>query len=47
MFPNSNLKLGETKDIDLEELYTWSETIFSILNKFDDLLITKFSELII
>ncbi len=42
---DSNLKLGEIKEINLKEIYDLSQTVFTVLNKFDKNLIRKFPEL--
>lgn len=42
---DSKLKLGEIKEIDLKEIYDLSQTVFTVLNKFDEKLISKFPEL--
>ena len=43
--PDSKLKLGNVKEIDLKEIYNLSQTVFIVLNKFDEKLISKFPEL--
>lgn len=42
---DSNLKLGEIKEINSKEIYDLSQTVFTVLNKFDENLIRKFPEL--